>query len=91
MTVGGAPGVREGLAEQLLLMSHERASTLPVAGGERALGCRRGCAGRFGSLGPAGFAWAAGGIDPLARVRAAQASQPAPAPASCSLPKMHYV
>lgn len=60
-------------------MSHERASTLPIAGGERALGWRRGCAGRFVSLGLAGFAWPAGRIDPLARIGAAQASQPGPA------------
>jgi len=33
-------------------MSCERASTLPVTGGERALGWQRGCASRFGSLGP---------------------------------------
>ena len=61
-------------------MSHERASTLPVAGGERALGLWSRCAGRFQSLGPAGFAWAAGRIDPPAGTGAAQASQPGPAP-----------
>jgi len=33
---------------------------LPFTGGERALGWRRGCAGSWGSLGPADFAGAAG-------------------------------
>ena len=59
VSVGGAPGAREGPAEELI--AHE-----PGEGPHPRWRGEGPCASRLGWLGPAGFAWAAGGIDPVA-------------------------
>lgn len=60
VAVGCAPGACE---RSELLLSQERESTVPVAGGERALGCWKGGAGSFGLQGPAGFVRAAVSVE----------------------------